>query len=63
MNEEILEYAKYLMNFGEIKKPKMPNFNTHAYTENEYLSAVWDIMEVFDQIDDEYLTIKHLKGD
>ena len=63
MNDEILEYAEYLMNFGAVNKPKMPKFNYQAYTENEYLSAIWDIMQDFDQIDDMYLTLKHLKGD
>lgn len=63
MNDEILKYAEYLINFGVVNKPKMPKFNYKAYTDNEYLSAIWDIEKFFDQIDDEYLTIKHLKGD
>lgn len=63
MNEEINEYEKYLLNFGVVKKPIMPEFNLNAYTDNEYLSAVFDSLDAYDFIDDEYLTLKHLKGE
>ncbi len=63
MNEEIEEYEKYLLNFGVVNKPIMPKFDLLAYTDNEYLSAIFDINEVFDFVDDEHLTIMHLKGD
>lgn len=63
MRKEIQEYEQYLLNFGEVKKPQMPKFDLLAYTDSEYLSAIFDTLEVFDFVDDEYLTIKHLKGD
>ena len=62
MNREIEEYEKYLLNFGMFKKPQMPKFDVGAYTDNEYLSVIFDLMKDFDLFDDEYLTIKHLKG-
>ena len=61
MNEEINEYIKYLFCFGEVKKPKMPKFDVFAYTDNEYLSVINGVMRDYENIDDEYLTIKHLK--
>ena len=63
MIREIEEYVKYLLDFGMVKRPKMPKFDVNAYTENEYISAVFDCQKVFDLIDDEHLTIKHLKGE
>ena len=63
MDEEIMAYQEYLLNFGVVKKPQMPKFDVSAYTENEYLSLIFDLMKDFDLVDDEYLTIKHLKGD
>lgn len=63
MNEEIMEYVKYLLNFGMVQKPEMPKFDVNAYTDNEYLSAIFESMNAFDLIDDEQLTIKHLKGE
>ncbi len=63
MNEEIMEYEKYLLNFGEVKKPLMPKFDELAYTDYEYISAIEILMAEYDLIDDEYLTIQHLKGD
>ena len=63
MDVEMLEYQKYLLNFGEVKKPLMPKFNELAYTDNEYLLAIKSVNEDFELIDDEYLTIKHLRGD
>ena len=63
MDKEIMEYEKYLLNFGMVKKPEMPKFDVSAYTDNEYLSALFESISAFDLIDDEYLTIKHLKGE
>ena len=34
MNKEINAYAEYLLNFGVVKKPPMPNFDVSAYTDN-----------------------------
>ena len=63
MREEIEAYQKYLLNFGVVEKPKMPKFDVEAYTDNEYLSFVYDELKIYDKIDDEYLTIQHLKGE
>ena len=63
MDKEIKEYEKYLLNFGMVKKPFMPNFDVLAYTDNEYLSVIYDLLLDYDQIDDEYLTLRHLRGD
>ena len=63
MGKEIEEYQNYLLNFGVVKKPTMPNFDVSAYTDNEYLSIIFDLLKDFNSFDDEYLTIKHLKGD
>lgn len=63
MHKEIDEYQKYLTGFIGVKKPKMPKFNTSAYTDNEYLCAVGALMEDYDRIYDEYLTIRYLKGE
>ena len=63
MNEEIKEYEKYLLSFGVVEKPKMPKFDVLAYNDNEYVFALTETMCWFENVDDEYLTIKHLKGD
>ena len=63
MWEEIKEYEKYLLNFGVVNKPTMPKFDVSAYTDNEYTSAIFDILKDFDFIDDEYLTVNRFKGD
>ncbi len=62
MNEEIREYIVYLSRFLEIKKPKMPNFDISAYTDNEYTLAIDEIMNDFSSVDDLYLTLEYLKG-
>ena len=63
MREEINEYFTYLLNFNVVKKPSMPKFNVSAYTENEYVSAVNELMLDFNKIDDYETTLKYLKGD
>ena len=63
MSEEIMAYIDFLHNYNEVKKPDMPKFDVGAYTENEYLLTVFNLLKEFDFIDDEYLTIKHLKGE
>ena len=62
MNEEIKEYQKYLLSFGVVKKPLMPEFDVSAYTDNEYISALFESLNAFD-FDEEYLTLVHLKGE
>lgn len=63
MKEEIYEYFDYLLNFNAVEKPSMPKFNVSAYTENEYISAVNDLMLDFEKFDDFETTLKYLKGD
>ena len=63
MDQEIIEYEKYLLSFGVVNRPKMPKFDVLAYTDNEYKSIIFDIQKDFDLIDDEYLTIEHIRGD
>ena len=63
MFKEIEAFETYLTSFRSIKKPQMPNFNISAYTDNEYVCAIEEIMFGSDLLDDEYLTIRYLKGD
>ena len=63
MREEIEEYEKYLLDFVVVKKPIMPNFNTQAYTDIEYLEAIKEVMFDYNKINDEYLSIRYLKGE
>ena len=64
MNQEIMEYEKYLLSFGLVEKPPMPNFDLLAYTDNEYQQAIFNIMHDFDVFDDESLFVQRfLKGD
>lgn len=63
MLEEIMEYERYLLHFRMVNKPPMPNFDLFAYTESEYTSAVFGLLQDFDLVDDEWLTIMHLKGE
>ena len=63
MLEEVEAYIEYLQNFGEVNKPIMPKFNVSAYTESEYQSAIYSVMQDYEKIDDVWLTIKHLKGE
>ncbi|MBE5741028.1 MAG: hypothetical protein E7351_00625 [Clostridiales bacterium] len=63
MNEEINAYVEYIKKIGTVHRPKMPKFDISAYSDNEYLSAIEGLNVDFDAIDDEYLTIRHLKGD
>lgn len=61
MKDEIKAYAEYLLNLGVVKKPDMPKFDVSAYTESEYLSTIFEINKDYENIDEEYLTIKYLK--
>ena len=63
MDEEIDEYIKYLLNFGMVEKPLMPKFDLLAYTDSEYLSVIENVMIDYNFVDDEYVTIRYLKGD
>ena len=63
MNEEINAYEEYLLSFGLVEKQQMPKFDLRAYTENEYTSAIFELLKDFDIFDDEYLTVERFKGD
>ena len=63
MNEQILAYLEYLQTFNEINKPPMPKFDLLAYNDNEYALAVKEVMEDFENVDDEHITLKYLQGE
>jgi len=63
MLEETFAYLEYLQSFSEVRKPEMPIFNTSAYTDNEYLNSIDELMYDFENIDDFQITLKHLKGE
>ena len=63
MEQEINGYIEYLTTCKDVEKPTMPYFDVLAYTDNEYLSVVFDMLKDFDCLDSEYVTIVHLKGE
>ena len=60
MLDEIMAYEKYLLKFDVVEKPLMPNFDLFAYTDNEYLYAISDIMLNYNMIDDLEVSIDYL---
>ena len=62
MNEIAEAYIKFLSCFKTVNKPLMPKFDVHAYTESEYLNAIYSINKELEKIDDLNLTIQFLKG-
>ena len=63
MNDEANEYVVYLSRFKGIRKPPLPKTDLVAYTDSEYIGAIKDVLRDFQNVDDEYITIKHLKGE
>ena len=63
MNELAIAYIEYLANLKGLKLPKMPKFNTSAYTDNEYLNAIDALMRDYDKVDDVRVTENFIKGD
>ncbi len=63
MNEEIEEYIAYLSKFECRMKPKMPNFDLSAYTDNEYLSVINRINLEYDWLMDEEVYFEYLRGE
>ena len=63
MNDEVSAYVEYLLKFGEITRPQMPKFDYSAYSDNEYKTAIHQVMKDFENVDDFTVTIEHLKGD
>lgn len=63
MNDEAREYVAYLSRFSGRPRPAMPKTDATAYTDNEYLFAIQDVIVDFENVNDEYLTIKYLKGE
>ncbi len=57
----VYEYIKYLSRLDSVIKPKMPRIDTSAYTESEYLSAVSELMEDYDKIDDLMTSLEFYK--
>ena len=62
MNEEVEAYIVFLSRFKEVHRPVEPQYDCHLFLDKKYLDAVDEIMREYNAIDDEYLTIKHLKG-
>lgn len=63
MIDQVREYIEYLLEIKFLDKPKMPKFDTSAYTDIEYQIAIENVEEDFQYIDDLYLTLQYLKGD
>ena len=63
MQREIFHYIEYLAKFRELKRPQMPNFDKRAYTDIEYVNAIKEINNEFDQVDDIEVYEKFLKGE
>lgn len=63
MQREIFEYIKYLSSFKEMNRPKMPNFDLSAYTDNEYQKVINEINQDFDVVDDFDVYLRFLKGE
>lgn len=61
MDNLVYEYIKYLSRLDTIIRPKMPVIDPSAYTENEYLSAIAQLMEDYDKIDDMSLSLEFYK--
>ena len=51
MDEEIKAYIELISKMHEIKRVKMPKFDTKTYTDNEYLLAIHEIMLDFIVVD------------
>lgn len=62
MIEEVQAYIEYLAKFKQVERVEMPNFDVEAYTDNEYLQAIFDLMKDFDSFIDLDVTINRLKG-
>ncbi len=62
MIEEAEAYLDYVLSFKELKRPIMPKFDYNAYYDSKYASLIYEIEKDFENIDDYYLTIEHLKG-
>ena len=63
MNEEVLAYLEYLLEFKEMEKPPMPKFDLLAYNDNEYKLAIEEVKRGFEEIDDFDITLKYLQGE
>ncbi len=63
MNNQVESYIEYLGKMQQVTKPKMPEFDDKAYTENEYVKAIQTIEEDFKNTDCLDLTISYLKGE
>ena len=63
MNNQVESYIECLGKMQQVTKPKMPEFDDKAYTENEYVKAIQTIEEDFKNTDCLDLTISYLKGE
>lgn len=63
MNKLVEAYVQYVENIKIVKKPKMPSFDISAYTDNEYINAIDNVMKDYSNVDDFTITERFLKGD
>ena len=63
MLQETFAYLEYLRSFKQVKKPKMPICDVSAYTDNEYINSINEIMHYFENIEDFQITLDYLKGE
>ncbi len=63
MDEEVNAYIKYLAKIDKIIRPKMPKFDTRAYTDSEYNLAINEILKDYEGVDDFLVTLHYLKGE
>lgn len=61
MDELVYEYIKYLTKLDTISKPTMPIINPLAYSDNEYLLAIGEVMNDYSNIDDLSISLEFLK--
>ena len=63
MNDYVEAYIVFLLNSRELVRPVMPKFNVSAYTENEYVTAINEIVKDYEFVDDMEVLEHFLKGE
>ena len=63
MNDYVEAYIIFLLNSRELVRPVMPKFNISAYTENEYVTAINEIVKDYEFVDDMEVLEHFLKGE
>lgn len=62
MDKLVYEYIKYLAEMEGVNKPTMPIIDTSAYSDNEYLLAIGELMNDYANIDDLSISLEFLRG-